>query len=254
MNNVKPVILAGGLGSRLRPYTWVVPKPLLPIGERPIIECQLMWLRSYGFREVGVALGYRGDLIRSYLDVAAKKLGMKVLYVQEDHRLGTTGPLGLFKDWLGDNHLLSVNGDLLTKINLEAFANFHIQERLGITIASRYHETKLPFGVIKLSESYTNEGAVDSIDEKPTLKHLVSAGLYLLDSRVVQQIPEGEHRDMTTLAMEWKDRLGVNAYVFEEPWIAVEHMGDFNEAINGEWIQWADSLEHRILQLTNTES
>lgn len=248
MNNVKPVILAGGLGSRFRPFTYVVPKPLLPIGERPIIQLTLYWLKSYGFDEVAIALGWRGDLIKAFLGDGSK-YGMKIHYVQEEQRMGTAGPLSLLKDWLGQDDLLSINGDLVTKLNLEAFINKHKEERAVMTIASRYHETKLPFGVLE-----TNFGKrVESVTEKPLISHLVSAGVYLLHPKVIQKLDVDQFMDMTTLIAKWSAIDLVSAYVFDEPWIAIEHMGDFNSSINGEWTEWANSLEHRILQLGATK-
>lgn len=248
MNNVKPVILAGGLGSRLRPYTWVVPKPLLPIGERPIIQCQLMWLRSYGFKEVAIALGYRGDLIKAFVG-DGKKYGIKIHYVQEDQRLGTAGPLALLKDWSEGKDLLSINGDLLTQLDLNKFIAWHREVGSSLTVATRMHEIKSPFGVIEVICGAT----VTKITEKPTIKQLVSAGVYLVSSEVVKSLKSNEHYDMTAVMTSLAGTGKVTSYLFEEPWTAVEHLGDFNTAINGEWIQWADSLEHRILQLTNTE-
>lgn len=257
MNNVKPVILAGGLGSRLRPYTWVVPKPLLPIGERPIIQMTINWLRSYGFKEVAIALGYRGELIQAYLG-DGKKFGIEIHYVQEDQRLGTAGPLTLLKDWIEDDDLLSINGDLVTQLNLENFVKAH--ESNDMTIAARNYEVKLPFGVLKLDENKE----LSAIDEKPTIHSLVSAGIYLLSPYVIKELDYLIHLDkgneycdmtklITFLLRARQPGAKVAPYVFTEPWIAIEHLGDFNTAINGEWIQWADSLEHRLLQLTNTE-
>lgn len=240
MNNVKPVILAGGLGSRFRPYTYVVPKPLLPIGERPIIQLQLHWLKSFGFQEVAIALGWRGDLIKSFLGDGSR-FGMQIHYVQEEQRLGTAGPLSLLKDWAGKDSLLSINGDLVTKLNLDKLHFFHFANKSGISIATREYEMKLPFGVV-----HSELGKFKEITEKPTYRYQVSAGIYLIDPSVLHSL-DGTHCDMTTLIQVWKER--VHVFEFREPWIAIEELGDFNNKINGEWIEWADGLEHRAMQL-----
>lgn len=236
MNNVKPVILAGGLGSRLRPYTYVVPKPLLPIGEHPIISCQLRWLRNWGFTEVAIALGWRGDLIKAFIGDGSK-FGLKIHYVQEDQRLGTAGPLALLKDWAEDKDVLSMNGDLLTKLNLEKFVHEHKRWEASITVATRHHEIHSPFGVLDVDVI-----DVVKVHEKPIINQLVSAGIYLLSNEVVQDMPTASI-DMTAVMMaQVYKKKRVLSYLFEEPWVAIEQLGDL-QSLGMVWTDYAHELE-----------
>lgn len=246
--NLKPVILAGGLGSRLRPYTYVVPKPLLPIGERPIIELTMYWLRSFGLSEVAIALGWRGDLIRAYLGDGSK-YGLKIHYVQEEKRLGTIGPLAQLKDWIGREDVFMMNGDILTQLDLQSFFLHHKKSGGEMSVAVREHVTRSPFGVIDVLNS-----TVTAIREKPVHVDLISAGMYMISSCCIGLVPEDRPFDatelMTALMLVNKDT--VSAYQFTEPWIAVEHAGDYQEA-SREWIAWANSLECRATQLAHTK-
>ena len=252
MENLKAVVLCGGLGSRLRPFTYTVPKPLLPIGERPIIELTLRWLRTQGLTEVGIALGWRGDIIRAYLGDGSQ-YGLKLHYVQETKALGTAGPLSQLRDWIGTNDTFVMNGDILTQLDLSAFVKCHRANNSNMTIATRYNVQKSPFGVLTL-DKHTN--VITAITEKPEHKELISTGMYVLSPTALQLIPTGRQFDMPDLLYSFlvqSDRFDhVRAYVFDEPWIAIEQQEQFNK-LEQSWLNWANSLEHQNLQMTGKQ-
>jgi len=243
MSNCKAVILAGGVGSRIRPYTFVVPKPLLPIGERPIIEITLRWLKCFGIDEVAIALGWRGAIIQSYLGDGSR-YGLKIRYVQEEKRLGTVGPLCQLKDWI-DGDVFMMNGDIITQLDVSMFLVAHKKANALLSVACKVHETKSPFGVLTVAHNQ-----VVGLREKPTYREIISTGMYVLSPRVLDRIPRDQQYDITDLMKTLIDEgKVVHSHLFEEPWVAIEQTGELVDvAQNREWTTWADSLEHQNLQ------
>ena len=235
---MKAIVLAGGLGARFRPYTLVLPKPLLPIGESPIIEISLQWLKTFGVKEIAIALGYRGELIRAYLGDGSK-YGLKLTYVQENTRLGTAGPLSLLTDWIGSEDTFVTNGDILTQMHLNALAQTHKHHDSWLTVASRVHKTQSIFGVLSVIG-----GTVTGVSEKPVYTETVNAGMYMVSPRVLELIPSGTQFDMTDLIlMLLRKCRTVKAHVFNEPWIAVERQDQFETANkDGLWRDWVLGL------------
>lgn len=248
--NIKPVLLAGGMGSRLRPYTFCVPKPLLPIGEKPIIELSLYWLKSHGIDEVAIALGWRGEIIRAYVGDGSR-FGMKVVYAQEDDRMGTAGPLTHLLEWIGKDDVFLTNGDILTQMDLAQFVDFHSQHGAALTIATRMHKTQSPFGVLSVIG-----GTVTGVQEKPMYTETISAGMYIVRNSTLGFIPHGaKPYDMTDLVMTLlrKGKM-VKSYPFTDPWIAVETLGDYDAAANEAWLSWSSSIQHRNLQIYGSQA
>ena len=235
---MKAIVLAGGAGARLRPYTLVLPKPLLPIGESPIIEISLQWLKTFGVTDIAIALGYRGELIKAYLGDGSKH-GLKLTYVQENVRLGTAGPLSQLTDWIGKEDVFLMNGDILTQMNLNALVEAHKHHDSWLTVASRVHKTQSIFGVLSVIG-----GTVTGIAEKPVYTETVSAGMYMVSPRVLDLIPTGTQFDMTDLIMMLLRKCRtVKAHIFNEPWIAVERQDQFETANkDGLWRDWVLGL------------
>ncbi len=181
---MKAVIQSGGRGTRLRPYTSVLPKPLMPIGARPVIELLLKWLRRNGIEDIYITTGYLGHLIRSFCG-DGNQWGMNITYTQETEPLGTIGPLSLLRDKL-DCTFLVLNGDVLTDLSLNAFSTCHRNHGGPLTIATTTRTMKMEFGVI----DETN-GSVTRFREKPTLSNTVSMGAYCMEPEVLQYIPAG---------------------------------------------------------------
>ncbi len=244
---IRAVVLCGGLGSRLRPFTYTVPKPLLPIGERPIIEIILRWLHTYNIHEVAVALGWRGNIIKSYIGDGSQ-YGLRVHYTQEEKRLGTVGPLTQLKDWIGEDDVFMMNGDILTKMNLDNFMTVHQTSKASMTVATKLHRERSRFGVIQ-----TDKRVVTGLQEKPEVIQEISAGMYMMSSELLDLVPKDRQFDVTELMqLALWSKLEVRAYQFEEPWLAIEQIEDFDR-VDREWSEWAAHLEHRQLQLNSVK-
>ncbi len=224
---MKAVILAGGKGTRLRPLTFSIPKPLLPIAEKPIIEIILKNLRKFGIKEVIVSVGYQGELIKAFLADGAR-FGLSVKYVDEEKPLSTAGPLSLMRDcFCEEEEFILMNGDIFTQLDFSRMVEYHKKGKFCMTIGYRTYEHKLPFGVLEL------EGAkLCGIVEKPSTIFNVSTGIYVLNSSVIDFVPDNTFFTMPDLANKLlEEKLHIGAYRIEEYWLGIENIDHFNEAI-----------------------
>lgn len=188
---LQAVIMAGGYGTRLRPLTEELPKPMLPIGDRPLMEFIIGQLRRTGIKQVNIATHYLPEKIKDYFG-DGKDFGMELNYVTEDSPLGTAGALGLMAK--PENPLLIINGDILTRVNFKAMLDFHKENNAALTVAVRKYDMNVPYGVVE------SDGArVQAVHEKPLLTFLVNAGIYLLEPAAHRYIPNGESSNMTDL-------------------------------------------------------
>lgn len=224
---MKAVILAGGKGTRLRPLTFSIPKPLLPIAEKPILEILLMNLKKFGITEVIISVGYQGELIKAFCADGAK-FGLSIKYVDEEKSLGTAGPLSLMREFFGDaDDFILINGDIFTQLNFSNMIDYHQKGKYCITIGYRTYEHKLPFGVLEL-EGTELRGVV----EKPSTVFNVSAGIYVLNESVIDFVPADTFftiPDLVNKLLEEKRHIG--AYRIEEYWLGIENIDHINEAI-----------------------
>ncbi len=224
---MKAVILAGGRGTRLRPLTFSIPKPLLPIAEKPILEIILKNFKKFGITEVIISVGYQGELIKAFCGDGAK-FGLSVKYVDEDKPLGTAGPLSLMRDHFNEGEkFVLMNGDIFTQLNFSNMIDYHKTGKYSITVGYREYEHKLPFGVLELEGD-----ELCGIVEKPSTTFDVSAGIYVLDASVIDFIPENTFFTMPDLAnklLEKKHHIG--AYCIKEYWLGIENIDHMNEAI-----------------------
>lgn len=180
---MRAAILAGGRGTRLRPYTTVLPKPLVPVGERPILELIIRQLARAGFDRVDLCVGHLGELIRAYLDEGnATPDGMSLAYHWEDEPMGTAGALHQLEPPQGS--LLVMNGDILTTLDYAELMRFHESEEAALTVATHHQEVKLSLGVVE-GEGIDVTGYV----EKPTLRYEVSMGIYVYSPRAMEHVP-----------------------------------------------------------------
>lgn len=191
---MKTVILAGGEGRRLRPYTTVLPKPLMPVGDRPILDLLIGQLRQHGIDEVIISVGYLGGLIEAYVGDGSR-LGVKVSYLREEKPLGTVGPISLLQD--ADSAFLVINGDVLTDFDFSGFARFHKNHGGDMSIGTYAKEVKIDLGVLELTE----KGEVTNYIEKPTLKRSVSMGIYCCGPSVLDFVPKDSYCDLPTLVL-----------------------------------------------------
>lgn len=225
---MKTVILSGGRGTRLAPYTSVLPKPLLPIGERAILEIVIEQLRAAGFLDVTLSVGYLAHLIRAVLENGPSR-GVSISYVHEDRPLGTAAPLRLVEGL--DETFLVMNGDVLTTLSHRALVDFHRESGCEITIASHVRRTLFDYGVIEADEA----GRVRLFSEKPEVESLVSMGIYVMEPQVLDVIPEGERFDFPDLVhalLAQGRQIGV--YPYSGYWRDLGRHEDY-VAANEEW-------------------
>lgn len=221
---MKAIILAGGLGTRLRPFTEVIPKPLLPIGEKSILEIQIEHLKSNGFDEIFIATNYKSEYIESFLGDGSK-YGVKLIFSREENPLGTAGPLKLLQDQLTEPFIV-LNGDILTKLNYLEFYNFaqHVKAQLTITVKEII--TPFQFGNIFFDGDY-----VTGIQEKPEIKTKIMAGIYVFQPEVLDLIPKDEYYGMDKLIIKMlNSKLPVAKYEIKDYWLDIGRMDDFEQA------------------------
>jgi NDP-sugar pyrophosphorylase family protein len=189
---MKAVVLAGGKGTRLAPYTKVLPKPLMPIGDMPILEVLLRQMKAAGIHKVILTVGHLSELLRAFFQ-DGRQLGMEIDYSYEQCPLGTAGPLALI-DGLEDTFLVA-NGDVLTTLPLRDLINFHCEQHATATIAVHHRQVKVDLGVIQWDSAARLNGYI----EKPTYDYCVSMGIYIFEPHVITYIPRGEYLDFPDL-------------------------------------------------------
>lgn len=217
-------ILAGGQGKRLRPLTFAIPKPLLPIKEKPIVEVMLQKLKNYNLKDIIFSLGYKGFLIENYFQ-DGQALGLDIKYSYEKETLGTCGPLTLIEDLVnGEDIILVMNGDIVTNLNFTKFIDAFITQKHDLMIGVKTYKHKLPFGVIDLKDNRFN-----GIIEKPEKKYLISTGIYLLKAELLPRIPQGKKYDMTDLIGDLHAAdMSIGVYTIKEMWKGIENLDDLN--------------------------
>jgi len=222
----KVVLMVGGLGTRLKPLTDTTPKPMLPVGGRPILQTIVEKFVSYGFVNIIMCVGYKSNIIQDFFEDGSK-FGAKIEYVLEDKRMGTAGALTLLIDAQKPQEPFFVmNGDLLTNVNFENMLDFHISHNAKATMCVREYDFQVPYGVVNIEN-----GKIASIVEKPTHKFFVSAGIYMLDSSCVGMIPEDEFYDMPTLFEEMiKNEDNTISFPIREYWLDIGRIDEYEKA------------------------
>ncbi|WP_203245957.1 nucleotidyltransferase family protein [Sporosarcina beigongshangi] len=222
------VLMVGGLGTRLRPLTETVPKPMLIVGNKPIVETIIESFKNYGFTNFVLSVNYKKEMIMDYFQDGTH-LGVTIEYIEETKRLGTAGALSLLSEKPTEPFFV-MNGDLLTKINFEQLLNFHNETNSTATMCVREYEYQIPYGVIE-----TEDHRLLSIVEKPVHKSFVNAGIYVLNPAVLDYVPNGEFYDMTELykiLINENDK--VSAFPLREYWLDIGRLDDYEKA-NGEY-------------------
>jgi|SRR5579859_536785 len=223
----KAVILVGGLGARLRPLTFSIPKPLLPVGEKPILQLIIEQLREAGISELILATGYQSELIQAFCGDGAK-LGVRISYVKEPMALGTAGPLSLVKGHFRENEFfLLMNGDILTQLDFKSFVAHAKAQDCELLVGYTKHIYRSPFGVLSVAD-----GLITGIVEKPSQEFPVSAGIYCVNSSVFPFVPADTFFTVPDLIQHL---LGagkkVSAYHIQESWIGLESAQHFEDAV-----------------------
>ncbi|MFQ5911190.1 MAG: sugar phosphate nucleotidyltransferase [Thermoplasmata archaeon] len=225
---MKAIILAGGLGTRLRPLTFAIPKPLIPVGERPILEILIQNLKAHEVTDIYLAVGYRAELIQVYFQ-DGRQFGVNIRYSQEDKRLGTAGPLRLIRDRFGISEpVLVMNADIITRVNFQDLYQSHFREAAAVTVGVRQYEYIVPYGVVG-----TQGGQLCSIEERPKLSFKISCGIYIVNPDVLDLVPEGQFFDMPDLIrVAVKSGYKAFGYQIREQWAAIESVEDLTEETN----------------------
>ena len=221
---MKAVILAGGLGSRLKPFTEVIPKPLLPIGEKSVLEIQISRLKQFDFREIYLATNYKSEYIENFFGDGTR-LGVKLKISKEDKPLGTCGPLSLLKDELYEPFLI-MNGDILTTANFSEFYDFASDINADFIVATKEIIFPFEFGNVMAEGHY-----IKNVEEKPDLKIEIIAGIYIMKPPALKLIPENQYFGMDSLIKKMlAANMPVGRYLLKEYWLDIGRIEDYEKA------------------------
>jgi NDP-sugar pyrophosphorylase family protein len=218
------MVLAAGLGTRMRPLTDARPKPMVEVAGRPILERIVLHLVGYGIRRIFIAVNYLAPMICDHFG-SGERFGCTIEYLRENEPLGSGGALSLLPPGL-EHPLLVMNGDLVSQFDVSRLLDHHSRKQADATLAARHFQVEIPFGVLE-----TQDGLLRALSEKPTAHFLINAGIYVLEPTLLEMIPPGRFFAMTSLF----DRLlaagrPVAVYPIEEDWIDVGRREDLSRA------------------------
>jgi dTDP-glucose pyrophosphorylase len=219
------VIMAGGLGTRLRPLTEHTPKPMIPVGPKPVLETIIENFADQGFVNLFLCLNYKGEVIRDHFGDGSH-LGVNITYLHEDRRLGTAGALSLLPQRPGEP-VVVMNGDLLTKVDFVRLLDFHARQGFVATMAMREHQQQVPYGVLRIGDGYV----VEELVEKPIERYYVNAGIYILNPETLDLVPDQKFYDMPTLfnALMAQGRK-VGGFPLRDYWVDIGRLEDLERA------------------------
>lgn len=218
------VLMAGGLGTRLKQLTKDIPKPLLKIGDKPILETILDNFIEHGFSRFFISVNYKSELIEGHFGDGSR-WGVRIDYLREDKKLGTAGALGLLPE-KPDVPILVMNGDVLTKVNFQQLLDFHLEHKAAATMCVREYDFQVPYGVVKLDQH-----RIASIEEKPIQRFFVNAGIYVLEPHTLERIPYNSYYDMPSLFENLVDQQQETAvFPVREYWLDIGRIDDFERA------------------------
>ena len=218
-------IMAGGFGSRLRPLTDKKPKPLLNVGNTPILETIINQFVNTGFHNFYISTHYKAEMIHDYFGDGSNR-EIRINYLYEDSPLGTAGALGLLPDNMPKLPIIIMNGDLLTKINFESLLDFHHNQSGLATMCTREYDFQVPYGVVGIEN-----GSVTSIVEKPIHKFFVNAGIYILEPELISRIEKNSYLDMPNFFESQLDRgEKISVFPVHEYWLDIGRMEEYEKA------------------------
>ena len=222
---MQAIILSGGLGTRLRPFTEVIPKPLLPIGEKAVLEIQIEHLKNNGFDHIFLATNYKSEYIENFFGNGSK-YGVKLSISKEEKPLGTAGPVKLLQNQLNNEPFLVMNGDILTLLPYRKLYEFACSKETLLTIATKDIYTPFQFGNI-----HTEGDFVTGIEEKPNIKTTILAGIYIFKPEILNLIPDNTMYGMDKLIIDMLERgLPISHYPIQEYWLDIGQVGDYEKA------------------------
>jgi NDP-sugar pyrophosphorylase family protein len=229
VHSIKTVILAGGKGTRLRPYTAVLPKPLMPLGDRAILELVVHHLAEQGFVDITLSVGHLAHLIEAVFG-NGDKYGVDIRYIREDTPLGTAGSLRLVEGL--DETFLVLNGDLVTTLEYRNLVRSHRASGNVLTIAAKNRQAEMDYGVLSLEPGSGPTQAVVGYQEKPVFDCMVSMGIYVLEPQALEFIPEGGYFDFPDLVQALLAAgAPVGGFVYEGLWLDIGRHDDYEQAV-----------------------
>jgi len=224
------VLMAGGLGTRMQPLTNDYPKPMLKVGNKPLLETIIEGFMKSGFRRFYLSVNYKAEMIKEYFGDGSQ-WGAEIRYIYENKRMGTAGALGLLPERPKEPFFV-MNADLLTNINFQQILDFHSERKVHATMCIREYQQQIPYGVVLLEKC-----KFMGIDEKPIQMYFINAGIYVLDPSCLDFIPQGEYFDMPSLFKKLNNQLReIIAFPIREYWVDIGQMGDFIRA-NDEYLE-----------------
>lgn len=220
------IIMAGGLGTRLKDLTKEIPKPMLRIGNDPILQHIINNFKQYGYNKIFISVNYKAEIIENYFQ-DGYAYGVKIEYIKEHKRLGTAGGIKLVEDFI-DKPFFVINGDIFTNLNLENMMVFHKNNHFDITVGTRKHSFQIPYGVVKAEEN-----SIIDVEEKPTIECLINAGIYCLNPKVIRLIPKDKYFEITDLIeICIKKGLKVGSYEVKDYWMDIGRIEDYDKVKN----------------------
>lgn len=226
-HTVDVVLIAGGFGKRLYPLTENCPKPLLNLGNKPILECIVQDFVEQGFTRFFISTHYKSNQIKEYFGDGSQ-FGCDIFYIDEEKPLGTAGCLGLLPDGVSDDFIV-MNADIVSKINFQNLLNFHREQNRMATMCIREVRHQSPYGVVNLEYPH-----VSGLQEKPEYTHFINAGIYVLKKALLQMVKKGEHIDMTTLLSKLIEKgKNVVAFPVHEYWLDIGRIDDYEKVMDG---------------------
>lgn len=229
----KVVLMVGGLGTRLRPLTKDTPKPLLPVGDRPILQTIIEQFKSYGYYRFVFCTNYKADQIEEFFG-SGDRFEIEIEYVKEKKRLGTAGALSLLDEKV-DYPFIVMNGDLLTRLNFDSMMKYHQDGNYKMTIGSREYSYQIPYGVVDIKDEVVND-----LVEKPSHSVFVNAGVYILNPELLEMVPFNKFYDMTDLINELiEEEKTVGAFPIREYWADIGQHADYQKAQEEYWSRFA---------------
>lgn len=223
-DDIYVVLMAGGMGTRLGKITEHIPKPMVEVAGKPMLERIMKKIIDQGFSNFFISLNYKAEIIENHFGDGSK-FNCKVSYLKENVRLGTAGPLSLLPKNIS-SPIIVMNGDLLTQVDLGQLLKFHYEHKSKITMGIRGHEIQVPFGVVDIKD-----GMVNSFIEKPVYNFNVNAGIYVIEPEIILNIPQGSYYDMSTLLnCMLEKKMSIACFPIIENWIDVGRESDLNDA------------------------
>lgn len=223
-SNMKAVILAGGLGKRLEPFTKIIPKPLLPLGEKTILEVIIQRLKMFGVNEVIIATNYKSGLFERYFGFISQS-GLKIRFSKEREPLGTAGPIKLVAKSLKEPFIV-MNGDILTTIDFNKMKKLHKETKAKLTVATKEVQVPFHYGIIESDDGVR----ISNIKEKPSVTAEINGGIYIVNPEVVKEIPDGFYQ-MTDLVKKLvAKKMTVVKYKIDDYWLDIGQMHNYKKA------------------------